>query len=60
MTKHQKKVRIGTFSQASLLGQFLIYVKLNAKQVIQNHISKEDRYLFAFNELSGYLGKSEH
>ena len=33
--------------------------KLNAKQVIKNHISKEDKYTFALNELSGYLGKKE-
>ena len=30
--------------------------KLNAAQVIKNHISKEDRYKFALNELSNYLG----
>ena len=26
-------------------------------QVIKNHISKEDKYTFALNELSNYLGK---
>ena len=30
--------------------------KLNAMQVIKNHISKEDKYTFALNELSNYLG----
>ena len=25
-------------------------------QVIKNHISKEDKYTFAFNEFSKYLG----
>ncbi len=30
--------------------------KLNAMQVIQNHISKEEKYTFAINELSSYLG----
>ena len=30
--------------------------KINAKQVIKNHISKEEKYKFAFSELSKYLG----
>lgn len=30
--------------------------KINAKQVIQNHISKEDKYTFAFNELKNAMG----
>ena len=30
--------------------------KMNAKQVIQNHINKEDKYTFAFNELKETLG----
>ena len=29
---------------------------MNAKQVIKNHISKEDKYTFAIQELSNYLG----
>jgi excinuclease ABC subunit C len=29
--------------------------KINAKQVIQNHISKEDKYTFAFNELKNAM-----
>jgi excinuclease ABC subunit C len=30
--------------------------KINAKQVIQNHLSKEDRYNFAFKELQSVMG----
>jgi excinuclease ABC subunit C len=33
--------------------------KINAKQVIQNHLSKEDRYNFAFNELQNVMGMKE-
>ena len=33
--------------------------KINAKQVIQNHLSKEDRYNFAFNELQNVMGIKE-
>jgi len=57
ITKHQKKVKIIQTPSKSIRPIFNL-CKLNAQQVIQNHISKEDRYLFAFNELSGYLGKS--
>ena len=32
---------------------------MNAEQVIKNHISKEDKYTFALNELSNYLGIKE-
>jgi len=34
--------------------------KINAKQVIQNHISKEDKYTFAFNELKDAMGLSDY
>jgi excinuclease ABC subunit C len=33
--------------------------KINAKQVIQNHLSKKDRYNFAFNELQNAMGMKE-
>ena len=33
--------------------------KINAKQVIQNHISKEDKYTFAFNELKNAMNLKE-
>ena len=34
--------------------------KINSKQVIQNHISKEDKYTFAFNELKNAMGLSDN
>ena len=30
--------------------------KLNAKQIIENHLSKSDKYNFAFNELKNHIG----
>jgi excinuclease ABC subunit C len=30
--------------------------KLNAKQIIENHLSKSDKYTFAFNDLKNQLG----
>jgi len=30
--------------------------KLNAKQIIENHLSKSDKYNFAFNDLKNYIG----
>ena len=30
--------------------------KLNAKQIIENHLSKSDKYNFAFEDLKNYLG----
>ncbi len=30
--------------------------KLNAKQIIENHLSKSDKYNFAFDDLKNYLG----
>ncbi len=57
-TKHQKKVKIIHSPNKSIRPIFNL-CKLNAKQVIKNHISKEDKYTFALNELSGYLGKKE-
>ena len=54
-TKHKKKVRIIHTPNKSIRPIFNL-CKLNAKQVIQNHISKKDKYSFAINELGNYLG----
>ena len=54
-TKHKKKVRIVHSPNKSIRPIFNL-CKLNAKQVIQNHISKKDKYSFAINELGNYLG----
>ncbi len=58
LTKHQKKVKIIHSPNKSIRPIFNL-CKLNAKQVIKNHISKQDKYTFALNELSGYVGKKE-
>ena len=56
--KHQKKVRIIHSPNKSIRPIFNL-CKLNAQQVIKNHISKEDKYTFALNELCEYLGDKE-
>ena len=57
-SKHEKKVRIIHTPNKSIRPIFNL-CKLNAKQVIKNHLSKEDKYTFALNELCGYIGKKE-
>ena len=56
--KHKKKVRI-THSPSKSIRPIFNLCKLNAMQVIKNHISKEDKYTFALNELSNYLGMKD-
>ena len=56
--KHQKKVKI-THSINNSIRPIFGLCKINAQQVIKNHVSKEDKYTFALNELSEYLGKKE-
>ncbi len=55
MTKHQKKVKI-VHSPSKSIRPIFNLCKLNAQQIIKNHISKEDKYTFAFNKLSKYVG----
>ena len=57
-SKHQKKLRI-IHSPSKSIRPIFNLCKLNAQQVIKNHISKEDKYTFALNELCGYVGKEE-
>ena len=54
-TKHEKKVKIIHSPNKSIRPIFNL-CRLNAKQVIKNHISKEDKYTFAIQELSNNLG----
>jgi len=56
LKKHDVKVRITHSTNKSIRPIFNL-CKINAQQVIKNHISKEDKYTFALNELSGYVGK---
>ncbi len=53
--RHQKRVKIIHTATKSIRPIFNL-CKLNAMQVIKNHTSKEDKYTFAMNELSNYLG----
>tara|TARA_B100000989_G_scaffold256321_1_gene205478 strand:- start:36577 stop:38358 length:1782 start_codon:yes stop_codon:yes gene_type:complete len=54
-SKHKKKVKIIHSPNKSIRPIYNL-CKLNAKQVIKNHLSKEDKYTFALNELSDYIG----
>ena len=54
-TKYEKPVKI-IHSPSKSIRPIFNLCKLNAAQVIKNHISKEDKYIFALNELSNYLG----
>ena len=58
LKKHQKNVRIIHSTNKSIRPIFNL-CKINAQQVIKNHISKEDKYTFALNELCGYVGLKE-
>jgi excinuclease ABC subunit C len=53
--KFNKKVTI-THSPSRAIRSIYSLCKINAKQVIQNHLSKEDRYNFAFKELQSVMG----
>ena len=55
LAKHKKRVKI-IHSPSKSIRPIFNLCKLNAMQVIKNHISKEDKYKFALNELSNYLG----
>ena len=57
-TKHKKSVKI-IHTPSKFIRPIFNLCKLNAAQVIKNHLSKEDKYKFAFNELSNYLGIKE-
>ena len=56
--KHLKKVKIIHTPSGSIRSIFNL-CKLNAMQVIKNHISKEDKYTFSLNELSASLNFKE-
>ena len=53
--KHEKKVKIIKTPNKSIRPIFNL-CKLNAKQVIKNHLSKKDKYTFAMDEIGDYLG----
>jgi excinuclease ABC subunit C len=53
--KFNIKVNI-THSPSRAIRSIFSLCKINAKQVIHNHLSKEDRYNFAFKELQSVMG----
>ncbi len=56
IAKHETKVKL-IHSPSKSIRPIFNLCKLNAVQVIKNHLSKEDKYTFAFNELSDYIGQ---
>ena len=56
--KFNTKVTV-THSPTRAIRSIYNLCKINAKQVIHNHLSKEDRYNFAFNELQNVMGMKE-
>ncbi len=56
--KHKKVVQI-IHSPSKSIRPIFNLCNLNAIQVIKNHTSKEDKYTFALNELSNYLGMKD-
>ena len=57
--KFNIKVNI-THSPSRAIRSIYSLCKINAKQVIHNHLSKEDRYNFAFKELQSVMGLKRH
>ena len=57
-TKYDKPVKI-IHSPSKSIRPIFNLCKLNAVQIIKNHISKEDKYSFALSELSKHLGINE-
>ena len=55
IVKHKKNIKIIHSPNKSIRPIYNL-CKLNATQVIKNHISKEEKYTFAINELGEYLG----
>ena len=53
--KHKKAVKI-IHSPSKSIRPIFNLCNLNAMQIIKNHTSKVDKYTFALNELSNYLG----
>ncbi len=56
ISKHKIKVKL-IHSPTKSIRPIFNLCKLNAMQVIKNHVSKEDKYTFAFNELGNYTGQ---
>ena len=46
-------------AQANQFVPFYNLCKLNAKQIIENHLSKSDKYNFAFDDLNNHIGQKK-
>ncbi len=55
LAKHKMKVKL-IHSPSQPIRPIFNLCKLNAMQVIKNHVSKEDKYTFAFKDLENYTG----
>jgi len=53
--KHKVNIKI-SFTPSKDIKPIFSLCKVNSQQVISNHLSKEDKYTFAFNELKKDLG----
>ena len=58
ITKHKTKVKL-IHSPSKSIRPIFNLCKLNAMQAIKNHLSKEDKYTFAFNELNQFTGEKD-
>ena len=58
ITKHQTKVKI-IHSPSKSIRPIFSLCKLNAQQVIKNHVSNKDKYTFALNEIAEYIGQKD-
>ena len=56
LAKHNLKAKL-IHSPSKSIRPIFNLCKLNAVQVIKNHVSREDKYTFAFNELADYTGQ---
>ena len=56
IAKHNSKVKL-IHSPSKTIRPIYNLCKLNASQVIKNHLSKEEKYTFALNELGDYIGQ---
>ena len=56
--KFNANVKI-TYSPSKSIRPIYNLCKLNAKQIIENHLSKSDKYEFAFNDLKNHMGQKK-
>ena len=58
ISKHLKKIKI-IHSPSKSIKPIFNLCRLNAQQIINNHISKEDKYSFAIDEIKKYLNMKD-